>query len=80
MLAVIELMANYGYCWNVGQKKFDIGNVIGILDGSTDVETRGKTKIPVIGLAVCGQEIGTLVIILSFIHSFCVLHVLLNSA
>ena len=78
MLAVIELMANYGYCWNVGQTNFDISNVIGILDGRTDVETRGKTKISVIGLAVCGQEIGTLVILL-FIHSLCVLHVLLNS-
>ena len=77
MLAVIELMANYGYCWNVEQKNFDIGNVIGILDGSTDVETRGKTKIPVIGLAVCGQEkvhVLWLSFCCSFIHSVCYMY------
>ena len=43
MLAALEPMVEYGYCWNVDEEsKFDLEHLISILDGKSDKCSEGK--------------------------------------
>ena len=44
MLAVVELIANYGYCWNVGRATtfISIGTIVDILEKVLDAENKGN--------------------------------------
>lgn len=50
MLAVVELITNYGYCWNIGRarKYIRIDIVVDILKRVLDAEHNGKYCIFVI--------------------------------